>query len=104
MCVSFGERRGQFSTAGGYKRHERRRLSEKARAMMAARETKLHFALPDEALPPIHSPEKIVVRGSVGRFDRMHLCCRNRCCERSRFGRFGRATDEQRDNAASSVE
>ena len=104
MCVSFCGNESEFLSASEYKRRDRLRFHEKACAMMAARETKLHFALPDEALPPIHSPEKIVVRGSVGRFDRMHLCCRNRCCERSRFGRFGRATDEQRDNAASSVE
>jgi hypothetical protein len=68
--------------------------------MMAARETKSHFALPDAALPPIHSPEKIVVRGSLGRFDRMYLGC----CERTRGGRFGRAADEQRDIVAPGVE
>jgi hypothetical protein len=100
MCLSVGECRREFLSASEYKRRDRRRFPEKACAMMAARETKLHFALPDAALPPIHSPKKIVVRGSFGRFDRMHL----RCCERLRFCRFGRATDEQRDIVASSVE
>jgi hypothetical protein len=34
--------------------------------MMAARETKLNFALPDAAVPPIDSPEKKLFRGFAG--------------------------------------
>jgi hypothetical protein len=100
MCVSFCGNESEFLSASEYKRRDRLRFHEKACAMMAARETKSHFALPDAALPPIHSPEKIVVRGSFGRFDRMYLCC----CERTRGGRLGRAADEQRGIVAPGVE
>ena len=108
MCVSVSGYGLGFSSALERDRRGERRFSKKACAMMASRETKLHFALPDAALPPIHSPEKIVVRGSVCRCD----CVRLRCCVSwrvpSHWRYVGRSddktTDERRDGVASGLE
>jgi hypothetical protein len=68
--------------------------------MMALRESNLYFALPDAALPPIQSNEKIVLRA----------CGDRRRCVRERIRvvilSYGasRAASEQRRNSAGAVE
>jgi len=68
--------------------------------MMAPRESNLYFALPDAALPPIQSNEKILLRACGYR--------RRRVRERIRvvMPSYGasRSASEQRRNSAAGVE